>query len=260
MAPTAPPFATLTAPASWGAVDCIADLHLQASEAATVDAWRHYLRHTRADAVLVLGDLFEVWVGDDALDEADSFEAQCCALLRQASARLPVYFMHGNRDFLVGDSFFQRSGVQPLQDPTVLDFAGQRWLLSHGDALCLDDVDYQRFRALARSAAWQHTFLAQPLATRRAQARAIRNQSEARKNSAAVYADVDGPAACAWLQAADCNVLIHGHTHRPADHLLAPHRARSVLSDWDLAATPARAEVLRIHARGLQRLALDAAL
>ena len=255
-----PPLATLTAPVSWGAVDFISDLHLQASEGATVAAWQHYLQHTRADAVFVLGDLFEVWVGDDALDEPGSFEAQCCALLRHTTERLPVYFMHGNRDFLVGDTFFQRCGVQPLQDPTVLDFAGQRWLLSHGDALCLDDVAYQRFRVLARSAAWQQEFLAQPLPTRRAQARDIRSQSEARKHTAAVYADVDDPAACAWLQRADCRVLIHGHTHRPADHVLAPHFARSVLSDWDAAATPARAEVLRLTASGLQRLSpVDAA-
>ena len=259
MTPPVPPFATLKAPASWGAVDFISDLHLQTSEAATVAAWQHYLQHTHADALFILGDLFEVWVGDDALDESGSFEAQCCSLLRQATQRLPVYFMHGNRDFLVGERFFQRCGVQPLQDPTVLSFAGQRWLLSHGDALCLDDVDYQHFRVLARSAAWQQSFLAQPLATRRAQARDIRSQSEARKHSATLYADVDGPAACAWLQGANCSVLIHGHTHRPADHVLAPHLARSVLSDWDAAAMPARTEVLRLTASGLQRMSPDAA-
>ena len=259
MTPNVPPFATLQAPASWGAVDFISDLHLQASEGATVAAWRHYLQHTCADALFILGDLFEVWVGDDALDEPGSFESQCCALLRQTTERLPVYFMHGNRDFLVGDAFFRRCGAQPLQDPTVLCFAGQRWLLSHGDALCLDDVDYQQFRTLARSAAWQQAFLAQPLAARRTQAREIRAQSEALKHTATVYADVDGPAACAWLQGAHCSVLIHGHTHRPADQVLAPHLTRSVLSDWDAAAKPARAEVLRLTASGLQRMAPDAA-
>ena len=259
MIPIVPPFATLPAPASWRTIDFISDLHLQASDGATVAAWQHYLRHTRADALFILGDLFEVWVGDDALYEPGSFEAQCCALLRQTTERMPVYFMHGNRDFLVGDRFFQRCGVQPLLDPTVLCFAGQRWLLSHGDALCLDDVDYQRFRALARSAPWQQAFLAQPLATRRAQAREIRAQSEALKHTAKVYADVDGPAACTWLQGTDCSVLIHGHTRRPAAHVLAPHLSRTVLSDWDAAAKPARAEVLRLTASGLQRMAPDAA-
>ena len=259
MIPIVPPFATLPAPASWRTIDFISDLHLQASDGATVAAWQHYLRHTRADALFILGDLFEVWVGDDALYEPGSFEAQSCALLRQTTERMPVYFMHGNRDFLVGDRFFQRCGVQPLLDPTVLCFAGQRWLLSHGDALCLDDVDYQRFRALARSAPWQQAFLAQPLATRRAQAREIHAQSEALKHTAKVYADVDGPAACTWLQGTDCSVLIHGHTHRPADHVLAPHLSRTVLSDWDAAARPARAEVLRLTASGLQRMAPDAA-
>lgn len=245
----------LEAPLHWRTVDFLSDLHLQAGDSATVASWQSYLQRTPADAVFILGDLFEVWVGDDALGEPGSFEAQCCAVLRAAARQRPIFFLHGNRDFLVGAAFFAHCGVTGLADPTVLGFAGQRWLLSHGDALCLDDVEYQRFRAVARSAAWQQQFLAQPLAVRRAQARGIRAQSEARKQSGAVYADVDGPAACAWLRSAQASTLIHGHTHRPGDEVLAPGLARSVLSDWDSAATPARADVLRLTASGLQRLA-----
>ena len=250
---TVPRFEELAAPSHWRTVDFMADLHLQATEPATVAAFEQYLQTTDANAVFILGDLFEVWVGDDAIDEPGSFEARGCAALQAASRRLQLYFMHGNRDFLAGAGFLARCGLSGLADPTVLSFCGQRYLLSHGDLLCLDDVDYQRFRLQARSAPWQERFLALPLAERRAQARGIRQVSEARKQSAAMYADVDGPAAAAWLRAAGASTLVHGHTHRPAEHALAPGLRRVVLSDWDAAAQPPRAEVLRLSASGLER-------
>lgn len=253
---TVPPFEELVAPPYWRTVDFISDLHLQASEPATVAAFQHYLESTPADALFILGDLFEVWVGDDALREPGSFEAQGCGLLRAATQRLPVYFMHGNRDFLAGPDFLAACGITGLADPTVLAFGSQRYVLSHGDLLCLDDVDYQRFRLQARRAAWQQQFLAQPLATRRVQARGIRQESEAKKQSGASYADVDGPAAVAWLQAAGAHTLIHGHTHRPAHHVLAPGLQRVVLSDWDAAALPPRLETVRLSSAGLERLSL----
>ncbi|MDO8264066.1 MAG: UDP-2,3-diacylglucosamine diphosphatase, partial [Gallionella sp.] len=139
----ASPWPVLQAPSSWRHVDFISDLHLQASETATVQAWQDYMQSTRADAVFILGDLFEVWVGDDVIggaldpDQAPGFEARCAQILQAASRRLAIYFMHGNRDFLLGPAFASASGMTLLNDPTVLDFAGQRWLLSHGDALCL---------------------------------------------------------------------------------------------------------------------------
>jgi UDP-2,3-diacylglucosamine hydrolase len=253
---TVPRFEELVAPSHWRTVDFISDLHLQASEPATVAAFEHYLATTTADALFILGDLFEVWVGDDAMGEPGSFEAEGCAALRAAAQRLPVYFMHGNRDFLAGPGFLAQCGITGLADPTVLVFGGQRFVLSHGDLLCLDDVEYQRFRVQARSAEWQRQFLAQPLATRRAQARGIRQESEARKQSGVTYADVDGPAAITWLQAAQAHTLIHGHTHRPADHVLAPGLQRVVLSDWDAAALPPRAETLRLSQTGLERRSL----
>jgi len=254
--PTVPRFEELAAPSHWRTVDFISDLHLQASEPATVAAFEHYLATTKADALFILGDLFEVWVGDDAIAEPGSFEADACAALRAAARRLPVFFMHGNRDFLAGPAFLRHCDITSLQDPTVLGFGGQRFVLSHGDLLCLDDVDYQHFRVQARSAEWQAQFLARPLAQRRQQARGIRQQSEVHKRSGAVYADVDGPAAIAWLQAAGANTLIHGHTHRPAEHALAPGLARVVLSDWDAAAQPPRADVLRLTPQGLERIAI----
>ena len=251
-----PRFEELVAPSHWRTVDLLSDLHLQASEPDTLAAWHHYLQTTPADALFILGDLFEVWVGDDALDDPGSFESQACALLQAASRQRALFFLHGNRDFLIGPGFARHTGATLLHDPTMLVWQGQRLLLSHGDALCLDDVDYQRFRVQARSVQWQEHFLAKPLAQRRAQARGIRAESEARKQSGAVYADVDGPAAIAWLQAARATTLVHGHTHRPAEHALVPGIARVVLSDWDAAAQPPRADVLRLTPQGLERVAI----
>ncbi len=253
---TVPRFEELVAPSHWRTVDFISDLHLQASEPATVAAFQRYLQTTPADALFILGDLFEVWVGDDAMDEPGSFEAQGCTALSAASQRLPLYFMHGNRDFLAGPTFLQRTGMVGLTDPTVLVFGEQRIVLSHGDLLCLADVDYQRFRVQARSSAWQQAFLVQPLAARRAQARGIRQESENKKQSGALYADLDATATIDWLQAAGASTLVHGHTHRPAQHTLAPGLTRVVLSDWDAAALPPRLETLRLSNAGLERITL----
>lgn len=257
---TVPPIAELQAPPSWGTVDFISDLHLQAADAATFAAWRDYMESTPADAVFILGDLFEVWVGDDAVDVAagaqDNFEHRCARLLGQTAGRLALFFMHGNRDFLVGPRLMARCHTTLLADPTVLDFNHQRWLLSHGDALCLGDVDYLQFRREVRSPAWQRSFLARPLAERQVIARGLREQSEARKQSGAPYADVDGSAAREQLEAANAQILIHGHTHRPAVHDLGHGYSRVVLSDWDAAAAVPRAEVLRLTTAGLRRIPL----
>jgi UDP-2,3-diacylglucosamine hydrolase len=253
--PAVPPFQELQAPPNWRTADFISDLHLQAGEPATFDAWRAYMRTTPADAVFILGDLFEVWVGDDAHVEP-GFEADCAAVLKATAARLPVFFMHGNRDFLVGAGLMRSSRTTLLEDPTVFGFLGQRWLLTHGDALCLQDEAYLAFRAQVRAPAWQRDFLGRPLAERKAIARGLREQSEARKQSGAAYADVDAQAAAAWLKAADARVMIHGHTHRPADHELGAGLCRVVLSDWDAAAPVPRLQVLRIGDAGPLRIAL----
>ena len=178
--------------------------------------------------------------------------------------------MHGNRDFLVGqsaagESLPGRCHATLLADPCALTFAGQRWLLSHGDALCLDDLAYMTFRRQVRSAAWQQAFLARPLVERQQIASDLRRQSrqqhDRRSQSGEPYADVDADAARQWLRAAGAHTLIHGHTHQPATHDLQDGLRRVVLSDWDAdphGARP-RAEVLRLSAEtadSLQRIRL----
>lgn len=254
---TLPDFAQLDAPAAWHVVDFISDLHLAESTPRTFEAWSAYLRDSSADAVFILGDLFEVWIGDDTRQQP--FERACAEALRSAAAQRSVHFMAGNRDFLVGPALLADTGVQRLQDPTVLRAFGQRWLLSHGDALCLADVDYQAFRQLVRSAAWQQDFLALTIAERAQRARAIRQESQSRKDagtSMADWADVDGQQALAWLQAAGSTQMIHGHTHRPGLTELGTGCVRHVLSDWDADHAPLRAEVMRLDASGLRRIEL----
>jgi UDP-2,3-diacylglucosamine hydrolase len=250
-----PAAATLRAPVQWRSIEFISDLHLSPDMPRTVEALRGYLAGTDANAVFILGDLFEVWVGDDAL--SDPFEATCVQILAQASERLALYFMPGNRDFLVGAALLEAAGMRLLADPTRLDAFGGPWLLTHGDALCLADVDYQRFRAEVRSEPWQRAFLDRPLAERRAIARQLREASQRRRQTGEIegWGDVDVDAAAAWLRAAGAPTMIHGHTHRPSVSELAPSLVRQVLSDWDFDLDPARprGEVLRLSAAGLVR-------
>jgi UDP-2,3-diacylglucosamine hydrolase len=186
-------------------------------------------------------------------------------VLHRASTRLDVFIMCGNRDFLMGDRLLAACGALALPDPTVLHLGNTRWLLAHGDAQCLADVPYQAFRAQVRSTAWQEDFLNQPLDQRLAVARQLRVQSEAQKKQLALaqapWIDLDRDACLALLETLGADHMIHGHTHQPAQHDLGQGRMRWVLSDWDLHATPARAEVLRLNAAGgaPQRLTLAAA-
>ncbi|MGP1516692.1 MAG: UDP-2,3-diacylglucosamine diphosphatase [Ottowia sp.] len=256
-----PPCAELLAPPRWQAVDVIADLHLNPDEPATAAAWRRYLLGSPASAVFMLGDLFEAWVGDDAA-RPGSFEGDCAAVMQAASARCALYFMRGNRDFLVGPAFLAACGVQDLPcDPTALTLGGQRWLLSHGDALCLEDVAYQQFRRQVRQPAWQQQFLARPLAERQALARQMRSASRQAQADSQNWADVDEAAARALLVACRAPVLIHGHTHRPATHALGGGLSRIVLSDWCLDDAAPRVQVLRLRpGQPPARLGLDEAL
>ncbi len=237
----------LLAPPRWTCVDFISDLHLQASDPQTFVAWRSYLQHTAADAVFILGDLFDVWVGDDVLSLTNSFERQCADALRAAARRLDVYILCGNRDFLMGPALMEACGATLMQDPCVLAFAGQRWLLTHGDALCLADTDYMAFRAMARSEKWQQDFMSQALPIRMELGRSMRAQSEAHKRTQTQYADVDFDAADALLDSHQATHMVHGHTHKPAKHTLSGGRERLVLSDWDLHGHLPRAEVLRLR-------------
>lgn len=251
-------------------MDLISDVHLHAQEPDTAAAWVRLLREGDFDALFILGDLFEVWVGDDVLDDRvpatpeRDFVRQCVAALRDCTARRPVYLMPGNRDFLLDEDFHRRAGTTPLPDPCVLAWGAGRWLLTHGDAWCLDDHGYQRFRQEVRSPAWQADFLARPLAEREALARQMRATSQAHQaptpsphgpgteigRPVEGYADVDRATAEQALDGCGAQTLVHGHTHRPAQHPLSGGRTRLVLSDWDLSAVPPRAERLRLGPDG----------
>lgn len=236
----------LLAPSQWRCIDFISDLHLHESDPLTFAAWSQYLQHTTADAVFILGDLFEAWIGDDCLSIGHRFEHACVAVLRAAASQRDLFVMQGNRDFLMGPALMSACAAQLLDDPTLLTFGDARWLLTHGDALCLADTDYMAFRSVVRGPPWQSDFLAKPLHERMELARGMRAQSEARKNMNEPYADLDADAVDVELQHFTAQHMIHGHTHRPADHALTHGRDRRVLSDWDLQAKPPRAEVLRL--------------
>lgn len=238
------------APPSWRVVDFISDLHLQVSESQTFEAWARYMANTRADAVFILGDLFDVWVGDDAVAKPgadNSFETRCTEVLRTYGAARSLYLMRGNRDFLMGPVLMKSACATLLEDPCVLIYGGERWLLTHGDALCLADTDYQAFRQTVRSLEWQRAFIAKPLTERQQIGRQLRLQSQTLQRTRTTFADVDVTAALAWLEETGATRLIHGHTHRPADLALGGTASRSVLSDWELSASPPRAEIFRLN-------------
>lgn len=243
------------APSHWRAIDFISDLHLAPGMPCTVAAWAEVLGHSKADALCMLGDVFEVWVGDDSRQQP--FEADLVHMMAAASARRPLFFMAGNRDFLVGAELCAASGMTALPDPTLLQAWGQQWVLCHGDAQCLSDAAYQAFRQQVRRPEWQQAFLARPLAERLAIARQMRDESKRhRHGDAAMAGDLDADACRLLLQQAGTSTLLHGHTHRPAVHELGDGATRHVLSDWDLDdAVAPRAQVMRLHADGtLQRL------
>lgn len=248
-----PVFAELPASKHWRKMDFISDLHLRAEEEETFRAWMQYMLNTSADAVFILGDLFEAWVGDDC-DGPNSFESRCGDVLRAAGAVRDVFFMRGNRDFLVGADFLQRHNLKALADPTVLVLnPDRRYLLTHGDQLCADDKAYQQFRAQVRSESWQKAFLARPLADRQTLARQMRARSEQHQAAAGIRADVQLQLSHRWLAQSNSTFLIHGHTHRPGfqePSFDAQGRSLTVavLSDWHISGYQRRAEVLRLTA------------
>lgn len=219
-----------------GPVMFIADLHLDRHHPG-VERFRALCagRARAAAALYVLGDLFDAWIGDD--DPEPVHAAVIEALAGLTAAGVPAYFMAGNRDFLIGEDFLRRTGLTALSDPTVVDLFDRRTLLCHGDTLCTDDVDYQRFRAQVRGAEWQREFLAKPLDERRRIADGLRGGSrDAMADKASAIMDVNTEAVTAALREHGADWLIHGHTHRPARHEHAIGDAiaeRYVLSDWD---------------------------
>jgi len=215
----------------------LSDLHLSAETPDTVRAFFSFLAGPARDArrLFILGDLFEYWAGDDDLD--DPLNAEVCAHLhRVGQAGVAVFFMPGNRDFLIGKDFCERSSMTLLADPTLIDTAGRRALLMHGDTLCTDDVKYQAWRAQARNPQFIAAFLAKPLVERKAFIAQVRGQSEAAKQSTAMeIMDVNTQAVVDTFAEHACDLIIHGHTHRPATHRYETGGRsveRWVLADW----------------------------
>ena len=219
----------------------VSDVHVAGERPATTARFLEFLRAegARAGSLYILGDLFEYWIGDDDLGalDGDPLTRQIAAALRELSvAGVAVYFMHGNRDFLIGAAFCAASGARLIEDPTVAQVAGIPTLLAHGDTLCTDDHDYQAWRRVARSEDWQREFLAKPLDARRAAVGQMRERSKAVISAKpAEIMDVSLAAVNAACRAHGVRRLIHGHTHRPAHHdfeLDGVTCERWVLPDW----------------------------
>ena len=215
---------------------CISDLHLNADQPNIADAFSTFLQNTaiNADALFILGDFFNVWIGDD---DPSAFAAQVKAELKVlADTGVAVFIMHGNRDFLLGEDFCTQCGATLIHEPYTLRVGETEYLLVHGDALCTRDADYMAFRAMVRNADWQTNFLSKPLEERHAYASRAREQSKAMSsNKAEDIMDVTHEEVTQLLQEMDQSILVHGHTHRPAEHDLDIHGKpgkRIVLGDW----------------------------
>ena len=214
----------------------ISDLHLEADRPEIGEQFLAFLAGParEADALYILGDLFEAWVGDD---DPDPYYADMKTAIRElADSGVPVYFMHGNRDFMIGPRFAAETGVELLADPCPLELYGENVLLSHGDALCTDDVEYQQVRAMTRNPEWQAMMMAKPLEERIAFARRAREQSQARyAPMEEEITDVNQVAVEATIREHGCDILLHGHPHRPAVHPFHVDDRpvhRIVLGDW----------------------------
>jgi UDP-2,3-diacylglucosamine hydrolase len=229
----------------------VSDLHLQAAHPRTADAFLRFLaeRAVHADALYLLGDIFEYWAGDD--DVADPFHAGILSALRRvAKGGTAIYWLAGNRDFLVGAGVAAAAALTLLAEPHVVTLGGRRIVLVHGDAQCTGDVKYMAFRAQVRDPAWQRQFLAMPLAQRKAIIAGLREGSRAAHGEKADEIMDVTPAAVAALHAdSGSDVLIHGHTHRAALHRDGA-RLRYVLPDWELDEAPVRGGWIAVDAHG----------
>jgi UDP-2,3-diacylglucosamine hydrolase len=214
----------------------ISDLHLDASRPHITRLFVDFVRReaVQAKALYILGDLFEAWIGDDTEDETADQVAEALAALHAQG--VPCFFIHGNRDFLLGDAYARRARMTLLPDPSVVDIEGQRVLLMHGDTLCIDDAPYQAFRQQAHAPPWQRAFLARPIEERQAFAAQARAESQRYTRSVDdAITDVNDGAVRSALNEHGVLQLIHGHTHRPAMHRIDFENKvaeRIVLGDW----------------------------
>lgn len=215
----------------------ISDLHLSAGHSGSMAVFQRFIAEVapRAEALYILGDLFEYWAGDDDLE--DAFHARVIAALRSLARHgTKVYLLHGNRDLLMGEALAEACHATLLHDPTLIDLYGMPTLLSHGDILCTGDTEYQRYRAQVHDAAFQQQFLARPLAERKDYIEQLRSRSTMEKQGKdSAIMDVSAAAVAALLREYRYPRLIHGHTHRPDchEHVVDGHRCeRWVLGDW----------------------------
>ena len=237
----------------------IADLHLDPERPAITALFGRFIEEEAADAdaLYILGDLFEAWVGDDDPSDAGAFVADKLHAL--AASGVPVHFIRGNRDFLLGAGYAARCGMSLLDEPLVIDLYGTPTVILHGDLLCTDDPAYQQFRAQTRDPRWQAQFLAQPLQARVAFAAQARAASKARygelvsSGMAETVGDVSAATVQTWFQRYGVQRMIHGHTHRPAIHDEGAGNTRIVLGDWY-----EQGSVLRVSADGVDLAALVA--
>lgn len=211
----------------------VSDLHLSPQRPHISDLFFQLLRGEarRVDALYILGDLFEYWIGDDAA-EVLGYTPVIDHLRELSESGVPTYFMHGNRDFLAGDAFAQDTGCEILPDPSTIDLYGENVLLMHGDSLCTDDVEHQEFRAMVADPHWQREFLRKPVETRMEMAEFARQQSNEHKSTLSMeIMDVNVASVREAFQRHGVHLMIHGHTHRPAVHDEGNTR-RIVLGDW----------------------------
>ena len=216
------------------AILVIADLHLEADRPDITQCFFDFLDQVSRDrgkyqSLYILGDLFEVWFGDD---NPSPFNKEVAEKLKQTSEHLPIYYIHGNRDLLIGKKYAKKSGMTLLPEAHQIEAFGKRILFMHGDQLCLDDVDYQKFRKTSRSWWWQFLMLSLPLSYRMKKAREIREKSKNSKvHKASDIMDVAEREVERILQTSQCDWLVHGHTHRPNIHQYND-KQRIVVGDW----------------------------
>lgn len=231
----------------------VSDLHLDAARPRTMARFLRFLEQTapKAQALYLLGDVFEYWAGDDDVD--DAFNQRIVTALHSLGERgVELFWIAGNRDFLVGEHVARQAGMRLLDDPTVLTRNGQRIVLTHGDLLCTDDHAYQAFRAQVRDPGWQQQFLSQALSERKRIIEAMRRHSrEAQQAKTPEIMDVNEAAVSGLFAKEGATVMIHGHTHRPAEHRYPQGLVRHVLPDWELDHGPMRGGWLQLDDAGV---------
>ena len=233
----------------------ISDLHLQPSLPETTRAFLDFLKTQgqQTERLYILGDLFEYWAGDDDMD-SEYLKTIVGALRSLADSGTAVFWICGNRDFLTGNRFLKATGAQALPEPAVVDLAGKKIALVHGDAQCTDDQAYMQFRTMVRNPLWQKQFLGMPLAQRKALIAGMREDSQkGNREKSMQMMDVNAAAIDALFTQTGATVLIHGHTHHPGDHVHRPNNidcTRMVLSDWNLDAEPKRGDWIELTPDG----------